>query len=391
MIDLALKAKIPIVSVSTDDPGNAETVLEVIAHPQTVHFTKTKPTVATLGKYMNGIFWTTEDALGSDQQLMEEFKSHGRTLVLVNCKPSMLAFDAGLLMPPKELMLAMCEHYSGKDGPAAYQVLKGMSLRKAEEVFGICSAKFGNTMPKNLRAIRMQMGATIQGLTPIETELDYYEPEPSIEKWVKLNKPYFTGVGVSPDFVPRGLLLDGPPGTGKTIAAKAIAGALGVPLYRLDIATTLTKYIGESEARLAQSLRALEADTPCVVLFDEVEKVFTIDGDSSVVERMLSQLLWWLSEHRSRVLTIMTTNDKKRIPPELYRKGRVDQVFEVPTMTAVAAAEFAARLFKHYLPGMSLAYQDTFLAINLKTKYSHSEVKHLVIDRIKSGGLLNVS
>lgn len=114
--------------------------------------------------------------------------------------------------------------------------------------------------------------------------------------------------------------------TGKTTAAKRIASSFGVPLYRLDIGAMKGKYVGDSEGNLLAALAQVDQVEPCVVLFDEVEKVFETTGDSGVTASMLSQLLWWLAEHKTKVFSVMTTNNKDRIPEELYREGRIDGV-----------------------------------------------------------------
>ena len=103
---------------------------------------------------------------------------------------------------------------------------------------------------------------------------------------------------------------------------------LNVPLYRIDIGGTKNKYVGTSEANMLTNLHRVDQEEPCVVLLDEVEKIFVQGGgdNTGVVQTMLSQMLWWLQEHKSRVLTIMTTNNVKVIPPELYREGRIDEV-----------------------------------------------------------------
>ena len=110
--------------------------------------------------------------------------------------------------------------------------------------------------------------------------------------------------------MPRGLLIDGPPGVGKTAASKWLAEQFGVPLYRVDIGGTKNKYVGQSESNMLTNLSRLDHEEPCVALLDEVEKVFaTSNSDSSgTTSTMLSQLLWWLAERRTRVLVIMTTN-----------------------------------------------------------------------------------
>jgi ATP-dependent 26S proteasome regulatory subunit len=127
--------------------------------------------------------------------------------------------------------------------------------------------------------------------------------------------------------MPRGLLFNGPPGTGKTSGAKWVAHQLGVPLFRVDVAGAKGRFVGDSETTLALNLSRVDQEEPCVALIDEVEKLFGHDShDSGTTAGMLSQMLWWLAEHKSRVLTIMTTNNDKILPKELYREGRIDEV-----------------------------------------------------------------
>ena len=91
------------------------------------------------------------------------------------------------------------------------------------------------------------------------------------------------------------------------------------------------------------NLARLDQAEPCVVLIDEIEKVFSTKGgdlDGATTTTMLSQLLWWLAEHKSRVLTVMTTNNAKALPPELYREGRIDEVMVFEGLTGADAAKF---------------------------------------------------
>lgn len=116
--------------------------------------------------------------------------------------------------------------------------------------------------------------------------------------------------------------------TGKTLAAKHIASTFKVPLYRLDLGAMMGKYVGESEANLNSALAQVDQVEPCVVVFDEVEKIFQSQGDSGVTSRLLSQLLWWLQEHKTKVFTVMTTNNLGIIPEELHREGRIDATMQ---------------------------------------------------------------
>ncbi len=129
---------------------------------------------------------------------------------------------------------------------------------------------------------------------------------------------------------PRGLLLAGVQGCGKSLAARATAGQLGWPLLRLDMGALYNKYHGETERRLRDSLRQAEAMAPCVLWIDEIEKgAATGDGDSGTSQRVLGAFLTWLADKAAPVFVVATANDVSRLPPELVRKGRFDELFFV--------------------------------------------------------------
>jgi hypothetical protein len=129
---------------------------------------------------------------------------------------------------------------------------------------------------------------------------------------------------------PRGVLLVGVPGCGKSLSARAIAAEWNMPLYRLDIAAILGQYVGQSEGRLREALDTAVQVSPCVLWIDEIEKGFAGQNDSTGVgRRLVGQFLFWLQESRSRVFVVATSNDVRALPPELLRKGRFDELFFV--------------------------------------------------------------
>jgi SpoVK/Ycf46/Vps4 family AAA+-type ATPase len=129
---------------------------------------------------------------------------------------------------------------------------------------------------------------------------------------------------------PRGVMLIGVQGCGKSLAAKAAAGVLNVPLLRLDFASLYNKYHGETERNLRESLQQAEVMSPCVLWIDELEKgVATGGGDSGLSRRVLGTFLTWLAEKDQSVFVIATANDISALPPELVRKGRFDEIFFV--------------------------------------------------------------
>ncbi len=150
-----------------------------------------------------------------------------------------------------------------------------------------------------------------------------------LKAWLRTRRPALDG-SVPTLRPPRGVLLLGVQGCGKSAAAKASAAILGVPLLRLDLAAVYDKYVGESERRLRDALAAAEALAPCVVWVDEIEKGITHgDSDSGASRRLLGSFLTWLAERAAPVFVVATANDITALPPELVRKGRFDEIFFV--------------------------------------------------------------
>ena len=152
-----------------------------------------------------------------------------------------------------------------------------------------------------------------------------------LKDWLALRKSVFQGRGgVHGLDVPKGILLLGVQGCGKSLAAKAVAGAWGAPLLRMDFGALYNKFHGETERNLRESLRQAEAMAPCILWIDEIEKGVSTDAsDSGVSRRLLGTLLTWMAENRRRVFIVATANDIEALPPELLRKGRLDEIFFV--------------------------------------------------------------
>ena len=129
---------------------------------------------------------------------------------------------------------------------------------------------------------------------------------------------------------PKGILLVGIQGSGKSLAAKAVAGVWHVPLLRLDFGTLYNKFFGETEKNIRKALELAEVMAPCVLWVDEIEKgISTGDYDSGTSQRVLATLLTWMAENRKPIFIVATANDIKSLPPELIRKGRLDEIFFV--------------------------------------------------------------
>lgn len=162
-----------------------------------------------------------------------------------------------------------------------------------------------------------------------------------LRRWIVQRKPAFDGGAPELD-CPKGVMLLGVQGCGKSLAARAAAGLLGVPLLRLDVGALYSKWHGESERNLRESLASAEALAPCVLWIDEIEKALAGgdgSGDSGTSRRILGTFLTWLAEQRARVFVVATANDITALPPELVRKGRFDEIFFVDLPDGAARAE----------------------------------------------------
>ncbi|GMQ84069.1 MAG: AAA family ATPase [Gammaproteobacteria bacterium] len=151
----------------------------------------------------------------------------------------------------------------------------------------------------------------------------------ALKRWLEQRKRAFLDPDPALD-APKGILLVGVQGGGKSLAAKAVAGLWHLPLLRLDFGTLYNKFFGETERNLRSSLRTAEAMAPCVLWIDEIEKAIASgDYDSGTSKRVLGSLLTWLAERDKPVFLVATANRIDNLPPELIRKGRMDEIFFV--------------------------------------------------------------
>ncbi len=152
-----------------------------------------------------------------------------------------------------------------------------------------------------------------------------------LKRWLVQRRPAFRGEsGASHLDAPKGILLLGIQGCGKSLAAKATAGVFGVPLLRLDFGAIYDKYHGETERKLRESLKTADVMSPCVLWIDEIEKgIAGRGGETGTTQRVLGSFLTWMAERKSQVFIVATANDISTLPPELVRKGRFDEIFFV--------------------------------------------------------------
>ncbi|MEJ2360889.1 MAG: AAA family ATPase [Gammaproteobacteria bacterium] len=170
------------------------------------------------------------------------------------------------------------------------------------------------------------------GMLTLETNTEYFSSIGGftrLKSWLRQRQPAFEGRLTGID-APKGILLLGVQGCGKSLAAKAVAGVLDIPLLRLEIPALFNKFHGETERNLRETLKAADNMAPCVLWIDELEKAISQgDHDGGTARRLLGSLLTWMAEKQSTVFIVATANEIDALPPELVRKGRFDEIFFV--------------------------------------------------------------
>ena len=166
---------------------------------------------------------------------------------------------------------------------------------------------------------------------PPNVEIGGLQP---LKQWITKRTKLFNASIVESELPkPKGLLLVGPPGTGKSLVAKTIGHLWNVPILKLDLGNLMSSFVGDSEANMRRLLKTAEAVAPCVLLIDEIEKAFAgstgASTDSGVAQRMFGAFLTWMADKTAPVFVVATANDISNLPPELSRKGRFDEIFFV--------------------------------------------------------------
>ena len=240
-----------------------------------------------------------------------------------------------------------------------------------------------NVVITNKRRMIQQGGLLEYMQTPLD--LDEIGGMRTLKTWLNQRKDVFSAeakaFGIT---APKGVLMLGVQGAGKSLCAKAIATAWQQPLLRMDPATLYASFIGESERNLREALRQTEMMSPVVLWIDEIEKAFASaasrSADGGLSQRMFGTLLTWLQEHQAPVFVVATANDIEALPPELLRKGRFDEIFFVDLPTAEVRKQiFAIHLRKR---NRDPAQFDLDALAAASEGYSGSEIEQAVISAL---------
>lgn len=218
---------------------------------------------------------------------------------------------------------------------------KGLSQFEIENILALAYADDGELTKKDLSLIfeqkrQMIMKSGILDMIPQKESIEDIGGLDNLKEWLNKKAKIFKNIDKAKEFgvdIPKGVLIAGVPGCGKSLNAKAAAKLFEVPLLRLDMGRIMGKYVGESEANMRKAITLAEAIAPCVIWIDELEKGFAgVGGESGgadVTTRLFGSLLTWMQEKDSAAFVVATANDITKLPPELLRKGRFDEIFYV--------------------------------------------------------------
>jgi len=201
-----------------------------------------------------------------------------------------------------------------------------------------------------------------------------------LKAWLMQRRQAFSGTANHLDR-PKGIMLLGIQGAGKSLAARMVAGTFGIPLLRLDFGSLYDKYYGETEKNLRRALETAETMAPCVLWIDEIEKgIAADDSQDGLSRRVLGSLLTWMAESRSPVFLVATSNDIQRLPPELIRKGRLDEIFFVDLPDADTRAE----IFQIHLQQRKLTPGDfdSALLVDASEGFTGAEIEQAVVSAL---------
>jgi hypothetical protein len=272
-----------------------------------------------------------------------------------------------------------------------YANLRGLTLMEAEKVLTKAIIEDGHLRPEDIGKVLDAKRQVVER----EGLLEYYPAEEAmaniadlatLKDWLSKRRAIITEPERAREFgleFPRGILLVGIPGSGKSLCAKAVAHEWGLPLLKLDPAGLYNKYVGETEKNFRRAMATAERMSPVILWIDEIEKAFAEGGgteDGGVSTRVLGTFLSWMQERRGDVFIVATANAVEKLPPELLRKGRFDETFFVDLPDAPTRAE----IFRIHLDRRNHAAEafDLTRLAEATDGFSGAEIEQVIISAL---------
>ena len=281
-------------------------------------------------------------------------------------------------------------------------LLKEMALNfkglTKSEIFSILSLAYsddGELGKQDLKLIFEQKQQKIRKsgileMIPLKETMEDIGGLEVLKKWLKKKAVVMKNLDQAKRFgvdSPKGVLIAGVPGCGKSLSAKAAADLFQVPLLRMDMGRLMGKYVGESEENLRKAIALAEAISPCVLWVDELEKAFAgiggAGGAAEVTTRLFGNFLTWMQEKKSPVFVVATANDIIKLPPELLRKGRFDEIYYVGLPNAKERRHiFEIHIKKRRPDDLAAIHLDEL--VNATDGYSGADIESVVRDSVET-------
>ena len=270
---------------------------------------------------------------------------------------------------------------------------KGLTEFEIDNLLALALSDDGMFTRSDLKLIfeqkqQMIMKSGILEMIPLKERPEDIGGLENLKTWLEKKSKVFKAINKAIAFgvnMPKGVLIAGVPGCGKSLCAKVTAQMFEVPLLRLDMGKIMGKYVGESEENMRKAISLAEAISPCVLWIDELEKAFAgVNGSGSeVTVRLFGTFLTWMQEKTSSTFVVATANDITKLPPELMRKGRFDEIFYV----GLPNDDERRKIFEIHIKKRrknDLVNIDINSLVSQTEGYSGADVEGVVIDAVEN-------
>lgn len=328
---------------------------------------------------------------GLDLQIPDVLKPHS-TMVSMP-EPSLEEYEGLLSHIIRDLILknSLEIDITPQEKTQLLNNIKGLTLTEAEKILTKVMVVDNKLSKEDIRRVIDEKKVIIErdGVLeyyPVEESMDSIAGLSNLKEWLSKRKNIITNPEEAKDFgleFPKGILVLGVPGCGKSLCAKAVAMEWELPLLKFDTANLYNKYIGETEKNLKNAISTAEKMSPVILWIDEIEKAFSSvssDSDSGVSTRIFGTFLSWMQERKGDVFIFATANDVSELPPEFLRKGRFDEIFFVD----LPDPESRKVIFEIHLNKREKdpSYFDLDRLVELSKGFSGSEIEQVVVSSL---------
>jgi len=372
---------------STDPLGVLDTITKWVSTTASE-----KQTIWVL-PFFHLLFQNSDALIISKLRDIVEFNKFSGTVVIIgvpNYKPPPELADIPMLdflIPDcRSIESLLSPDLSKDDKDRISRACLGFRLREIEDLFSRSIVRHGRIDPSTIEELRAELieqkGNTFLDIGFPKENLEQVGGMKVLKDWLRLREACF----MNPDLLiekklpmPKGILLTGVPGCGKSLICKAIAGSWKFPLIRFDPSKIYSSALGSSEKNLFDCLELVRIASPCVLWIDEIEKGFSITDprtDGGVSGRLLGTFLSFLQDRDSPVFIVATANDPRSMPSEMYRKGRWDEIFFIDLPDEKERLSIFNILFQKY--SLNLGIDSEFLLFS--EGFSGAEIEQAVVD-----------